>query len=810
MRFSHAGIKAELVAAPEPAKKDANAKGMGRGGSRVSTEAKFKVTVAKDVPVGTHDVRVVGKFGVSNPRAFVVGTLPEIVEVEPNSDVPQAQKIELNTVVHGVIEAITDVDYFTFTGKKGQRILAHCAASSIDSRARPFVELYAADGRTRIGLNSNDRGNDALCDVTLPADGEYYLRITEFAYTAGGSEYFYRLTLTTGPWLDAIFPPMIEPGKTANVMLIGRGLPSGKPAGLIDGKPLDMATALITAPNLPLTFTGPMTLPQASGLLDGFAVSPNGLNARPIFYATAPVILETPGDKSTPEKAQAVAVPCEIAGRIDVKFDRDCYRFDAKKGEPLMIELFAERIGTTMDGVLSLKDAKGREIAGEQTLDDDPEALHPTSFFNRTTDPPPYRFMPPADGSYTIQVSARDANVNFGPRSIYRLRIAPPKPDFRVLAMPRNRDFPSGITVTSGSETAIDVFVQRLDGFNGEVTATVSGLPASVTAKPAMIGTGQKWGLILLTGAADLKSAEADVKVTATAMVEGKAISRLARSGSITWPVPGNPGSPTIARLDNGLVIATRSGEKLPYRLVAKLDKATIKTLDGKEIPAKLPLAVKAGERIIVPVGVEWLGEGSRTNSVNIGIEPTMAPPGGQNPLTVNGGQSVVVPKEKAEATVSIDVRQGAPPGYYTVNLRGDGKVNMISDAATKAKKEYTLLAFAAPFPVTVVPTSLGRFTVLQTPPIKPGQSGTLIVRVERQFEFAGEYKVKLTFPEKSGLSAKEGVIKSNANEVQIQVAVAGDAKPGTVRDVIVQTVAAFDANHSVTSETKTNITISK
>src|SRR5258708_231375 len=36
---------------------------------------KFKVTVPGDVPLGFHDVRLVNKWGVSNPRAFVVGDL---------------------------------------------------------------------------------------------------------------------------------------------------------------------------------------------------------------------------------------------------------------------------------------------------------------------------------------------------------------------------------------------------------------------------------------------------------------------------------------------------------------------------------------------------------------------------------------------------------------------------------------------------------------------------------------------------------------------------------------------------------------
>src|SRR5262245_42363277 len=35
-------------------------------------DRKFKVTVAADVPAGTYDARLVGKYGVTNPRLFAV------------------------------------------------------------------------------------------------------------------------------------------------------------------------------------------------------------------------------------------------------------------------------------------------------------------------------------------------------------------------------------------------------------------------------------------------------------------------------------------------------------------------------------------------------------------------------------------------------------------------------------------------------------------------------------------------------------------------------------------------------------------
>lgn len=799
LRFSHKGLTAELVSAPE-VKKDAT-KGMAKGPTNTTT--KFKITIAKDVPPGVHEVRFVGRWGVSNPRAFVVGTQSEIVETEPNSDVPQAQKVELGTVVNGVIEAQTDVDYFSFAGKAGQRVLLHCAASSIDSRARPFIEVYASDGRSRIGINRNYSGNDALCDVTLPSDGDYFIRISEFAYTAGGGDYFYRLTVGTGSWVDAIYPPMIDADKATNVTMIGRKLPGAtKIDSVYENFPVQVA-----APKNGLDFQGYAMLPQAMGLADGFMTGKVEWNQRPLLFAQAPVVLEAMGDNDTPEKAQAVKAPCDIAGVIFARYDRDCYRFSAKKDEPLMIELFAERLGTTLDGVLSIRGPDGKEIAGEATLDDDPEALHPTSFFNRTTDPPPFKLVPPRDGEYTVTVSARDANVNYGPRSIYRLRIVPPKPDYRAVVMARNRDLPSGVTVIPGGETALDVFVQRLDGFNGPVTVTASGLPAGVTAKPSVVGTGQKWGLIVLSGAADLKSAEADVSVTCTATIDGKEAKRTARSASITWNVPNANNSPTIARMDRGLVIAARPLEKAPYRLAVLLDKAVVKGADGKERPAGAKLAVKPGEKIVVPVSVAWQGGEARANAINLTTEPTFSTQG-QSALAANNGQPIVVAKDKTELPVTIDVRATIAPGVYSVMIRGDTKTQMISDSTGKAKKEYTVLAFAEPFTVKVLPISLGKLTA-QASTIKAGQGGTLTVKVERAFDFSGEFPIAVKFPAGSGLSAEAATIKAGSNEVKIAVTASKDAKPGNVQNVSIESLAVFDGDE-VNHKIQATITIAK
>ena len=73
--------------------------------------------------------------------------------------------------------------------------------------------------------------------------------------------------------------------------------------------------------------------------------SPQGAsNALLIGFATAPVVPEQePNDE--PAQAQAVTLPCELAGQFYPLRDRDWVSFEAKAGQALWIEVFSSGSG---------------------------------------------------------------------------------------------------------------------------------------------------------------------------------------------------------------------------------------------------------------------------------------------------------------------------------------------------------------------------------------------------------------------------------------------------------------------------------
>jgi Bacterial pre-peptidase C-terminal domain len=813
--FSHPGIKAERLPEPEPPKADPKdpkkqpPKADPKKNAPLPT--KFKVTVPPEVPPGFYDVRAINKFGVSNPRVFTVGDLNEVAEKEPNNDGPEAQKVELNTTINGSIASPTDVDYYSFPGKKGQRVLAACLATSIDSRARPEVRFISPAGR-ELAFNHNYSAGDAVTDVVLPEDGDYMVRVAEFTYTQGGPQFFYRLSITTAPWIDAVVPPVVEPGKPSQVTLYGRNLPGGAPdpSVQIGGRPMEKVAVTVTPPSDPLSiqrlsYRGYIE-PKLSGL-DGFEYRIKGPagTSNPVLIVLAREKLVPENDANdTPATAQEVPVPCEVAGQINKRADRDWYAFNAKKGESYWIELTGDRLGAQTFLFLTLHNPAAKADIIE--LEDNPnDFMHQQQFYTRHGDPPAYKFTAPADGKYLVRVAGRESSFYFGPRVNYTLRISTGKPDFRLVVMPPSDNQPDAAILRPDGNQFYDVFVWRTEGFKDAITLVAEGLPAGVTCPPGqVIGANMKQGILVLAAAADAAPFVGTITVKGTATINGQPVVREARAATVTWPVQAQQGIPSLVRLDQGLFLAVR--DKAPFRVTAEPENAFVK----KEEKLPQPLAVKQGEKLTVPFKVARNNpEAKQITLQQLGSQQTIQ----ASPVTVNNGQQLpAVAADKNDGTFVIDVKTNAPPGPYTVTLRAQAQFPYDKDPMGKNKKPVTVILPVSPVTVNVIPASVAKVNLAgPNGKIKQKESGEVVVKVERQNEYTGEFKVKLILPMGAkGVTADEVTIPAGQNETKLVLKAAADAPAGLMNNLIVQVVANYEGKYPLTQEAKVNINIEK
>ncbi|MCI0682836.1 MAG: PPC domain-containing protein [Gemmataceae bacterium] len=785
LAFSHPGIKGVAIVPPLP-KPDPKAKpDPKKPAPKAPPITKFAVTIDKAVPPGFYDVRLVNAKGISNPRIFVVGELNEVAEKEPNNDVDQAQKVDLGTTITGNTGGGTDVDYTVFAGKKGQRILITCLANSIDSRLEPEMKLLDTAGK-QLAYGRAQPDQDGVLDAILPADGDYILRLNHFTYIQPfpAGEYFYRLNISTGPRLEAVFPPMIEPGKAAQVTLLGRNLPGGQidPAAVLNGSPMEKLTVSITAPADPLaqvrlSYTG--NVPPATALLDGFEYrlpTPQGLsNPMLLTYAKAPVVLENDRN-DTFETAQDVPLPCEIAGRIDKRGDRDWYAFTAKKGVSFIIETISHRLGAPTDMFVSVRNAKKAEMA---PLDDNPETLSTKEFFTQSRDPAPYKFTAPEDGKYYLFVGNHLGDAD--PTHVYRIRISPEKPDFRLVVMPAEDFRPDSLVVGLGGLHHLQVFAQRLEGFRGEITLTAEGLPTGVTCTPQVLAPNMKsTNLVLQVADAAPANFTGEIKVTGTAVINGQKVVREARPATITWPVQNQQNIPTVTRLDRALVMAIRG--KAPARFNATPEKAVVSLGDKIKINAKL-----------TRIQPEFKG------NFQFAPVPNDFPPGITFP-------AINMPPGKDDQVVELTVAPNTAPATYNLVFRGFAPIS----PDPKGKPVNTILP-SNPITLTVLPKQVATLSVDNAnPQLKLGGEVVVLVRVARQFDYADAFKVSLLPDNANGVTAAGAVIAAGQNDVKLALKVPANAAGGPRQNLTIRAIAVVNGNVMLNHDVKINVNVVK
>ena len=639
--------------------------------AKPKAEKQFTVTIAPDVPVGRYDVRIVGKSGVSNPRTFVVGDLPEAVDNATNQTPETATEIQPGSVFNGFVNPASS-EYLKFNAKQGQRFFLECAAREIDSKLSPVIAVSDSNGRELAASR-----NGGFVDFTAPADGTYLVRLNDLTYAGGIESFFYRLALTTAPHVDFIFPPVGVAGAKSKFTIFGRALPGGAPANLTttDGKPLEKLDVEIDVPAAPQSGVDGISAPVSSSL-DGFSYrlpSPQGAANRVfINLASAPVILEQePNNKAA--EAQKVAVPCEIAGQFFPAGDADAFTFDAKKGDVFWVEVFSQRLGLPTNPFLLVQrdGADAQEVYGADTNVGGPR-------FNTITNDPATRLEVKEDGVYRVLVRDLFGGARSNPRSVYRLSIHRESPDFRLTAVaeipPKNGDdraaVPRAMVLRGGETTSVRVVAFRRDGFAGDIELSGDALPAGVTCMPVKIPAGKNEAMLFLTAGEQAARWIGPIRIVGKAKVGEAEIVREARAAVVSWNVPDFNNEAVTARLAQEFALAVCGVETAPISVEAAEDKVW---------------EAAAGAKLEIPLKITRRGGYDEAFKLKAYDAPA-----------IETLKEIDVEAKGAAATASIDLAAvKIPAGNYTIHFR----------AQTKGKfrdKETPITVISAPIRISI------------------------------------------------------------------------------------------------------------
>ncbi len=629
-------------------------------------ERHFRLTIAADVPPGTYDVRLVGRFGVSNPRLFSVSQgLVDVAQQTTN----MPQPVGVNSAVNGICGTNRE-DVYRFTARKGQRLVVECQAGKLDSQMDATLTLTTALGKPLVS-NGDYYGRDPLVDFVAPADGEYLVKLHDLSYRGG---YPYRLLITDRPQVENVFPRAVQAGRTTELSVFGRNLGAGaksSPWKIFD-LPLEETRMSVNPPDEVLNLgayrffehpTDHSVLPTAATCtLRGFQVRPKFgaafANAQTLLVVDTPVTREVEPNDS-PEKAQHITLPAVVSGRFDHERDADWYEFETTDAGNYAFEVYCERIAGRADPYLVVMDAAGNRVT---ELDDFGHRMN--AFDGHLRDP---SGLVNLQAKTKYRVLVQDRYRRGGARYQYVLTVGKPVPDFFVAAIHSQNPGPAGTTIRAGGAAYLDVIIHQAGGFNGPLTLSAEGLPPGVHAQPTTVhGTHGAFVLWADAGAADWTGV---VKLFATAKAGERTLRREVRPYTRVW----SEANLSTSRPTRDFVLAVRGGA--PFALDFAEERVEVEA--GKKVELRLRLHRQAKDF---------------TNAVT--VQP-LAPP---NNLRMAGTE---IAAGKNEASMAVDVPPGTPPGEYTLAVVGQAQVPYSKDA--KATTRPNTLVTLPSRPVTLV-----------------------------------------------------------------------------------------------------------
>ena len=648
LRFSHPGIVAKPVLT-SPTEFDPEPK---------QVPGKMTIQIAPEVPPGLYDAVAAGRFGVTNPRLFMVGSVLEVAPRDGIGGLATAPEVPLDATVSGIATA-NAADHYALTLAAGQRVRLDVWARRIDSRLTPALEVLDAGGRV-LARARRSHDDDPCLDFAARDAGRHIVRVHDM-YMSGGDTMPYRLIVSTGPAVEGVFPPVAAAGETARLTAIGRGLTgAGQPGGDgLEQAPVDVVIDDASG-NAGGRFTRRLFAVRdlATDLIDVAGGMPGTAIVPPTVLASSEQVTIEQEPNDDPLRPQKITLPATVAGRFDPRGDRDWFGFEAKVGEEWVFDLYSGRLGLPTDASLLIESltqsADGNVTAKEVAFADDGPAEFQGGILDRPGLDPSITFKPPADGSYRLLVRELSADSRGGIDRAWVLEARRPDPSFRLvvpLAQPDRAD-PKKLAravpvLPIGGRVVVDVFVVRLGGFTGDVTLEPQGLPAGVTAAPTVIPARSNRGMLVLTAADGTPPYIGSFRVLGRCRVGERDLDATARVATLVWNVD-----------DANAPLVMRESTDIP--LAVTVDAAPI-TVAAKE---QKPWETQAGGKLEVPVDV-------------------VHRPGAKGPVTFTAAglpaelkvAELKIDEKAADGKVEITTDAKLPPGTYTVVLRGVAKL---------------------------------------------------------------------------------------------------------------------------------------
>ncbi len=405
-------------------------------------QVEYEVTLPDDAAPGVYPCWFAGANGVSNVIPLTVHHLPS-QSFEPQiSALPAALQ---GTVQGGQILTTS------FRGTKGQRIVLEIESRRLGSKLRPVIRLFNPKGTQLAWSQGEDRlDGDSRCETVLTEDGEYSVQVHDLLYK-GQAPGLFVLKVGDLATADMAFPLGVQRGARRTLQFL---------SGSLAGRTTDVE---ISADELRHVI--PVVPPG----------SPLAGRLPRIQLSDFPELTEDEALAGKP------AAPLAISGVLAKPAERDQFEVAVMPNAKLRFELFAQRLGSPVDGVLVVRRDNGQELGRNDDQSSTADPLVDVTI--------------PADVE-RVQVSVHDLTDASGEAHVYRLAISD-------LAEPRvDLDLDTDrITIPAGGSALVKVTSRRA-AYDGTIDVAFDGLPDGVRVTGNQIPGGGDLALVVLSAEA--------------------------------------------------------------------------------------------------------------------------------------------------------------------------------------------------------------------------------------------------------------------------------------------------------------------
>ena len=462
--------------------------GEGEGRKLPDYRVLVQLDIAPSVPVGVHRLRLVSPAGVSNPMEFRVVDHQVVIEGDgPHQTALESQPADLPIVIHGRLAKPGEVDYYSFSASEGQQLsIKIVRAHGFDGR----LALYQPKGswldpsRPRRLLLDEDRSFDLMRPKTegtyrVAQTGRYAVEVSSL-FGAGSPDAAYELQVV------AEGEPPLSKEESERHWSAAQGSSFDRKVGA-DWMALLQSRAAEEAEEPPSSGSGP-------AVAAGRVPSPGEETIEAPAVSSEPIYLSETEPNDMTDGALPISVPTVIDGAIGRPGDIDIFRFQAEPGQRLAFEIETPAAKPPhFNPRISVVDSQDHELFTN--------LYRRRSLYNNNADEQVYfKSVRPKviysfkGGEYFLQV--RDVTSRYGnPRYAYRLLVRPQIPHVGEVSLEKGSShFDAGrtlpdridrINLVRGEAKKLTIFTPHEEGFTGDVSFSVTGLPPGVEALAA-------------------------------------------------------------------------------------------------------------------------------------------------------------------------------------------------------------------------------------------------------------------------------------------------------------------------------------